>query len=106
MAVDHTTMFRWVQRYAPEPEKYYRPLLKATNDSYRVDEPYRYRWRVTPAPRQRGQPRHASVGTPPMHEPSRQSIEIERGGTRHLPQVRIRQADIAPAPESKRPYTV
>jgi transposase, IS6 family len=38
--VDHTTVFRWAQRYAPELEKRCRPLLKATNDSYRVDETY------------------------------------------------------------------
>ena|SRR5215813_3301122 len=38
--VDHTTVFRWVQRYAPELEQRCRPLLKATNDSYRVDETY------------------------------------------------------------------
>ena len=40
VGVDHTTVFRWVQRYAPELEKRCRPLLKATNDSYRVDETY------------------------------------------------------------------
>jgi transposase, IS6 family len=40
MAVDHTTVFRWVQRYAPELEQWCRPLLKATNDPYRVDETY------------------------------------------------------------------
>jgi transposase, IS6 family len=39
-SVDHTTVFRWVQRYAPELEKRCRPLLKVTNDSYRVDETY------------------------------------------------------------------
>jgi IS6 family transposase len=38
VAVDHTTVFRWVQCYAPELDKRCRPLLKATNDSYRVDE--------------------------------------------------------------------
>jgi IS6 family transposase len=38
VVVDHTTVFRWVQPYAPELEKRCRPLLKATNDSYRVDE--------------------------------------------------------------------
>jgi hypothetical protein len=38
--IDHTTVFRWVQRYAPELEKRCRPLLKATNDPYRVDETY------------------------------------------------------------------
>jgi IS6 family transposase len=40
VSVDHTTVFRWVQRYAPELERRCRPLLKATNDSYRVDETY------------------------------------------------------------------
>ena len=38
--VDHTTVFRWVQRYAPELDKRSRPHLKTTNDSYRVDETY------------------------------------------------------------------
>src|SRR5512135_2069522 len=38
--VDHTTIFRWVQQYAPELEKRCRPHLKATNDSWRVDETY------------------------------------------------------------------
>ncbi len=38
--VDHTTIVRWVQRYAPELDKRCRPHLKSTNDSYRVDETY------------------------------------------------------------------
>ncbi len=38
--VDHTTIFRWVQSYAPELEKRCRPHLKACNDSWRVDETY------------------------------------------------------------------
>jgi transposase, IS6 family len=38
--VDHTTVFRWVQHYAPELDKRCRPHLKNTNDSYRVDETY------------------------------------------------------------------
>src|SRR5712692_1157601 len=38
--VDHTTIYRWVQRYAPELEKRCRPHLKVTNDSWRVDETY------------------------------------------------------------------
>jgi len=38
--VDHTTIYRWVQRYAPELEKRCRPHLKATTDSWRVDETY------------------------------------------------------------------
>jgi IS6 family transposase len=38
--VDHTTVFRWVQCYAPELDKRCRPYLTATIDSYRVDETY------------------------------------------------------------------
>ena len=38
--VDHTTIYRWVQHYAPEIEKRCRSHLKATNDSWRVDETY------------------------------------------------------------------
>ncbi|GHP00372.1 IS6 family transposase [Reticulibacter mediterranei] len=38
--VDHTTIYRWVQRYAPELEKRCRPHLKETTDSWRVDETY------------------------------------------------------------------
>jgi transposase-like protein len=40
VSVDHTTVFRWVQRYAPEIDKRCRPHLTETNDSYRVDETY------------------------------------------------------------------
>jgi IS6 family transposase len=36
--VDHTTIYRWVQHYAPELERRFRPHLKSTNDSWRVDE--------------------------------------------------------------------
>jgi transposase, IS6 family len=38
--VDHTTVYRWVQRYAPELNRRCRSALRATNDSYRVDETY------------------------------------------------------------------
>ena len=38
--VDHTTIYRWVQYYAPELERRCRPHLKATTDSWRVDETY------------------------------------------------------------------
>src|ERR1051326_3757971 len=38
LQVDHTTIYRWVQRYAPELEKRCRAHLKATTDSWRVDE--------------------------------------------------------------------
>jgi transposase, IS6 family len=38
--VDHSTMFRWVQRYAPEINKSIRQHLKMGGTSYRVDETY------------------------------------------------------------------
>jgi transposase, IS6 family len=38
--IDHTSIYRWVQHYAPELEKRRRPHLNATNDSWRVDETY------------------------------------------------------------------
>jgi transposase-like protein len=38
--VDHTTIYRWVQHYAPILEKRCRAKLKPTNDSWRVDETY------------------------------------------------------------------
>jgi transposase, IS6 family len=38
--VVHTTIYRWVQAYAPEIDKRCRPYLKSTNDSWKVDETY------------------------------------------------------------------
>ena len=38
--VDHTTIYRWVQAYAPELDKRIRPHLNPTNDSWKVDETY------------------------------------------------------------------
>ncbi len=40
LTVDHTTVFRWVQRYAPEINKRILPHLKMSGTSYRVDETY------------------------------------------------------------------
>jgi transposase-like protein len=40
LAVDHTTVWRWVQRYAPEINKRMRPHLKMSGTSYRKDETY------------------------------------------------------------------
>jgi transposase-like protein len=40
MEVDHTTIYRWVQEYSPEIDKRFRPHLRPTNDSWRVDETY------------------------------------------------------------------
>jgi transposase, IS6 family len=39
-SVDHTTIFRWVQRYAPEINKRIRQHLKMSGTSYRIDETY------------------------------------------------------------------
>jgi transposase-like protein len=38
--VDHSTVFCWVQRYAPEVNKRIRPHLKMSGSSFRVDETY------------------------------------------------------------------
>src|SRR4051812_26310645 len=35
--VDHTTIFRWIQAYAPKLEKRIRPHLRACNGSWRGD---------------------------------------------------------------------
>jgi IS6 family transposase len=40
LSADHTTVWRWVQRYAPEMEQRMRCYLKPTNRSWRVDETY------------------------------------------------------------------
>lgn len=40
LEVHHSTLFRWVQRYAPEINKRLRPHLKMAGPSYRIDETY------------------------------------------------------------------
>ena len=40
ISADHVTLWRWVQRYAPALQRRLRKRLKATNDSWRVDETY------------------------------------------------------------------
>lgn len=40
LSVDHVTIWRWVQRYAPELSKRCRRELRRTNASWRVDETY------------------------------------------------------------------
>jgi transposase-like protein len=48
VAVDHTTIYRWIQAYAPELDKRLRPHLRRTTGSWRVDETYlrvKGRWR-------------------------------------------------------------
>ena len=38
---DHVTVWRWVQRYAPELQRCLRHHLKLTNDSWRLDSDLR-----------------------------------------------------------------
>ena len=40
VAVDHTTMYRWVQRFAPELEKRMRHHLRPCRGPWHVDETY------------------------------------------------------------------
>jgi len=40
LSVDHTTVWRWVQRYAPELDRRMRRELRRTGTSWRVDETY------------------------------------------------------------------
>jgi transposase-like protein len=40
LRADHVTVWRWVQRYAPELQRCLRRHLKPTNDSCRMDETY------------------------------------------------------------------
>ena len=40
LSVDHTTVWHWVQRFAPELEQRMRRHLKPTNKSWRLDETY------------------------------------------------------------------
>jgi len=40
LPVDHTTVWRWAQKYAPEINRRMRPHLKMSGTSYRFDETY------------------------------------------------------------------
>jgi transposase-like protein len=40
IAITHTTILRWVQRYVPEFEKYWSRYARRVGDSWRVDETY------------------------------------------------------------------
>lgn len=40
LQLDHSTIYRWVQEYAPEINKRTKPYLKTTSDSWKVDETY------------------------------------------------------------------
>jgi transposase-like protein len=48
VSVDHTTLYRWIQAYAPELDRRLRPHLRLPTGSWRVDETYlrvKGRWR-------------------------------------------------------------
>ena len=47
VSVDHTTLFRWIQAYAPELDQRLRPHLRLTTGSWRVDENAAYPRAVT-----------------------------------------------------------
>ena len=40
LQLNHSTIYRWVQEYAPEINKRTKPYLKTTSDSWKVDETY------------------------------------------------------------------
>jgi transposase-like protein len=40
LSVDHTAVWRWIQKYAPEINKRIRPHLKLAMASYRIDGTY------------------------------------------------------------------
>src|SRR5271168_669275 len=44
LLVDHVTVWRWVQRYAPELERRLRSRLKPTNDYTAGDSPRIFYW--------------------------------------------------------------
>ncbi len=39
--LDHSTIYRWVQEYAPEINKRTKPFLKNTCNSWKLDETYK-----------------------------------------------------------------
>ena len=40
LKVDHSTIYRWVQKYAPEISKRMKPYFRKTSDSWKLDETY------------------------------------------------------------------
>ena len=73
LTVNHSTVYRWVQAYAPELDKRCRPHLKPTNDSWRVDETYievkgewKYLYRAIDS--NGGSPKHVRIGEIQFHQ--------------------------------------
>src|ERR1700752_1932099 len=54
LRANHVTVWRWVQRYAPELERCLRRHLKPTNDSWRLDSDVRPGERQVALPLSRG----------------------------------------------------
>jgi hypothetical protein len=104
VTVDHATINRWLLKYSPQLEAACHRRKRPVWLSWRLDETYRYCWRMKPIRHKRGKPWHTGLGAWSVNEPGSQTIEIESGGARHLLQVGFHQADIATAPEPKRPY--
>ena len=80
--VDHVTIWRWVQRYAPELNRRCRRELRMTNRSWRADETYLrvagkwtylYRASIRQAPRvlEFGSSRRHRVRSPYLADSSR-----------------------------------
>src|SRR5512144_388084 len=95
VAVDHVTLYRWIQRYAPELEKRVRWYQGYRSSSWRVDETY------VPLPGRRqarppdrfhalGSPEHQ--GGPPL---SGQGAEGHAQGVINIPHSFIPHDDVA-----------
>ena len=80
MSVD---VWRWVQRYAPEPDRRLRPHLKPTNESWRVDETYirvKHKWTYLYRAVELGRCQHRFSVLRPARCSSRQAA-LSKGGT-------------------------
>ena len=84
LEADHTTVWRWVQRYGPELEQRLRRHLKPANKSWRVDETYLLvqRQMVVPVPGDRFLSRHHRycVGLSRANLRSCRDFDSPRGG--------------------------
>jgi len=80
--IDHTTIYRWVQHYAPELQKRCQPYLKMTNDSWRVDETYvkvKKRWMyLYRAVDSQGNTLEFLLTSPPSSKPISRSASCKR----------------------------
>jgi IS6 family transposase len=80
VSVDHTTIYRWIQAYAPELEKRMRPHLRPTTGSWRVDETYlkvKGRWMYL---YRQPRPDHRLPAQHPARRRSRQALFSQGAG--------------------------